>query len=71
MQSLLLAKRLVNIFAEVEIHLGRYQMQLGNAPQNLVYSEDVVREENVCVSDSPKNYIPNNNDGKKSLLAKN
>lgn len=41
------------------------------ALQNLVYSEDAAGEENVHVSDSPKNYIPDNNDGKKSLLAEN
>ena len=41
------------------------------APQNLVYSEDAVGEESVRVSDSPKNYILDNNNGKKSLLAEN
>ena len=41
------------------------------APQNLVYSEDAVGEENVRVFDSPKNYIPDNNNSKKSLLAEN
>ena len=40
------------------------------APQNLVYSEEAAGEaEIVCVSDSPKNYIPGKNNGKRSLLA--
>ena len=35
-----------------------------------VYSEDAAGEaEIVCVSDSPKNYIPVKNNGKRSLLA--
>ena len=39
--------------------------------QNLVYSEDGAGEENVCVSVSPQDYIPDNNNGKKLLLAEN
>ena len=41
------------------------------APQNLVYSEDAVGEENVRVSDSLENYIPDNNNGKRLLLSEN
>ena len=41
------------------------------APQNFVYSEDAVGEENVRVSDSLENYIPENSNAKRLLLSEN